>query len=129
MGVKGSREEGGDFAVSNGPQCGAHAGEGLSDRDFTSPDIPVKEVTSSPPNENSGSDFSPQFSYQLSGEGGGQSPLHTSEEAHSCVNLLRSPIRRAGRWSPPPSPPSSCCSWLVESHNLVAVGQSEKRWE
>ena len=28
--VKGSREEGGDFAVSNGPQCGAHAGEGLS---------------------------------------------------------------------------------------------------
>ena len=51
MVVKGSREEGGDFAVSNGPpQCGAHAGEGLSDRYFTSQDIPVKEVTSSPPN-------------------------------------------------------------------------------
>ena len=39
---------GGDFAVSNGPQCGAHAGEGLSDRYFTSQDIPAKEVTSSP---------------------------------------------------------------------------------
>ena len=71
------------LAVSNGPQCrGAHAGEGLSDRDFTSQDIPVKEVTSSPPNgpENSGSDFNPQFSYQprrfFWGGGGAVPPPH-----------------------------------------------------
>ena len=58
--MKGSREEGGDFAVCNDPQCDAHAREGLSNRCFTSQDIPMEEVTSSPPNgpENSGSDFS-----------------------------------------------------------------------
>ena len=56
------------------------AGEGLSDRYFTSQDIPVKEeVTSSPPNgpEDSGSDFCPQFSHQprrFSGEGGPSTP-------------------------------------------------------
>ena len=49
VGVKGSREEGGDFAVSTSPQCGAHAEKDcLSNRCFTSQDLPVKEVTSSP---------------------------------------------------------------------------------
>ena len=79
--------------------------KGLSDRYFTSQDIPVKEVTSSPPNgpEDSDSDFCPpQFSHQPRRFfwGGGR-----TEEAHSArLNLLMSPIRRAGgrSWSPPP---------------------------
>ena len=91
MVVKGSREEGVDFAVSNGPQCGAHAGEGSSDRYFTSQDIPVKEVTSSPPNgpENSGSDFGPQFSHQPRSSlflgRGGDSPPSTPQKKPTHV--------------------------------------------